>query len=150
MVMGGGKGCWFCPQEPAPAPATVRHAPRAVNNPVPRPSKHPGARKMRLNRADPHTGHSQCCARCFPAVLLYLSWLHIVPPPGRAGAMERKAVPVPLPQLPTTSPPPPSTNSSSRPILCDLRQVDPPNVWCEQEVTCRPHSWFFPCFARLQ
>lgn len=41
MVMGGGKGCWFCPQEPAPAPATARHAPRALSNPVPQPSKHP-------------------------------------------------------------------------------------------------------------
>lgn len=103
-------------------------SPRALSSPCPMSSKQPyptahprqtpqgHVRRGRMNRADLHTGHSQGCPRCFPAVSLYLS---------RAGVMERKAVPVPLPQRPTLPPPPPSTRSSSRPVLCDLRQVTP-------------------------
>lgn len=64
--------------------------------------------------------------------------------------MERKAMSVPLPQHPTLPQPPPFTYSFSRPILCHLRQVNPPSVWREQEVSSHPHSWFFPCFAGLQ
>lgn len=135
-----GKALAFVPRSLLQPLPLLRDAPQARSSPIPWPSlaNALGGQEhgVELGRS---TGHSQCCARWAPAVSLYLSWLHryllYFSPAGLVQWREK---------------PPPFTHSFSRPILCHLRQVNPPSVWREQEVSGHPHSWFFPCFAGLQ